>query len=104
MRALASLTRSVPLFMTVMVGESLMMQTRGRSADVDAQLAAVGVELGASAEGYRPLIGDVAERNAGDRRDAGHGRRLTEHDVETVRGGVVAVAHFGKMPEGDAGE
>src|SRR4051812_7315462 len=64
MRVFASLMRSVPLFIRVVLRS-------GGSAQRDVQRARVGVELSARAERDGPLIVDVPERHTSDGGDAG---------------------------------
>src|SRR3954470_2680439 len=106
MRFLASLTRSVPLFIgRAGEGRDVLLQTGGRSIELDVQLTAIGVELGARAQGGRPLIVDVAEGNAGDGGKTGGPARLGEHAIERFDADVGSVvATFGERPERDAGK
>ena len=69
--------------------------------------SAIGVELGHCAEWKRPLIVDVADRDAGERGDSRKVGRFAEHIIEVARACVARLGAFRKLPvrdTGDAGE
>src|SRR4051812_14730847 len=102
MRVLASLIRSVPLFIDAPLwfdGMVMrMLQVRGRrdaSSSADVQRLRVGVELGRRAERDRPLVVDMSERCAGDRGHPCEIGRFAKYVVQLTERSIGRVAAFG---------
>src|SRR5690349_17803430 len=88
MRDLASLIRSVPLFIGAPVwwwrqGAFLKM-TDVTSVRQHVQRACIGVELGAGSKRDRPLVADVAERDAGQILEGAGEPQLLQHAIDAI--------------------
>src|SRR5882724_9688591 len=80
---------------------------RSTSADgrvEDRQRAGVGVEPSADAERQRPLVVDMADREAMRDRDAERSEVGLEYLVEGKRAAGGLALHLGEAADGDAGE